>query len=183
MYLPHIYVEENDILNLLQQPPEPFLLLGDMKARHHLWGEEIDNQRGIFFEELLIEEDIILLNNNQPTHYHMQTNSYTTIDISIVSSDCYLDFKHKKNPSLHGSDHYPVSIDKTIAQEAGEPSNRFKIEKADWAKSNRLTNNFIQEDYNNIIEETDKLISIILQAACNSILLINIRSNKTPVPW
>ena len=39
IYLPHIDVEENDKLNLLQQLPKRFLLLGDMKARHHLWGE------------------------------------------------------------------------------------------------------------------------------------------------
>ena len=44
IYLPHIDVEKNDILNLLQQLPEPFLLLGDMNDRHHLWGEETDNQ-------------------------------------------------------------------------------------------------------------------------------------------
>ena len=183
IYLPHIDVEKNDILNLLQQLPEPFLLLGDMNARHHLWGEEIDNQKGKFFEELLIEEDLILLNNNEPTHYHIQTNSYTTIDLSIVSSDCYLDFNYKILSSLHGSDHYPISIDKIIAQEAGEPSNRFKTEKADWAKFNRLTNNFIQADLNNINEETDQLTSFIIQAARNSIPMSNRRSNKTPVPW
>ena len=43
-------VEKNDTLNLLQQLPEPFLLLGDMNARHHLWGEEIGGQKGIFLK-------------------------------------------------------------------------------------------------------------------------------------
>ena len=62
--------------------------------------------------------------------------------------------------SLHGSDHYPISIDKIIAQEAGESSNRFKTEKANWAKFNRLTNNFIQEEHNNITEKTVKLTQI-----------------------
>ena len=85
IHLPHIDAERNDILNLLQQLPKPFLLLGDINARHHLWGEETDNQKGKKIEELLLEEDLILLNKNEPTHYHIQTNIYTTIDLSIVS--------------------------------------------------------------------------------------------------
>ena len=48
IYLPDIDVETNDLLNLLQQLTELFLLLGDMNARHRLWGEEKDNQKGIF---------------------------------------------------------------------------------------------------------------------------------------
>ena len=69
IYLPHIDVENNDILNLLQQLLDPFLLTGDMNTRHHLQGEEIDNQKGKNIEGLLKEEDLILLNNNEPTHY------------------------------------------------------------------------------------------------------------------
>ena len=44
IYLPHIDMQKNDVLKFLQQLSEPFLLLGDMNARHHLWGEEIDKQ-------------------------------------------------------------------------------------------------------------------------------------------
>ena len=115
----HVDVVNNDILNLLQQLPEPFLFLGDMNARHHLQGEEIHNQKGIFLGELFIEEDLFLLNNNEPTYYHKQNNSYTTTDLSVVSSDFYLDFNYKILSSLHESDHYSISIDKIIAQEAG----------------------------------------------------------------
>ena len=49
--LPHIDVENSDIFNLLQQLQEPFFLLGDMNARHHLWSEEIDNQKGFFLKD------------------------------------------------------------------------------------------------------------------------------------
>ena len=37
--------------------------LGDKIARHHLWCEEIDNQKGKFIEKFLIEEDLNLPNN------------------------------------------------------------------------------------------------------------------------
>ena len=183
VYLPHITVTKAEILQLIQQLPEPFLLLGDMNARHQLWGEEQDNTKGKIFEELLTDEDIILLNNNEPTHYHIQTNSYTTIDLSIASSDCFLDFSQKILPNLHGSDHYPIMINKILAQRLGEPSNRFKTEKADWIKFNELTSNFSSENPDNINQETDELTSFIIQAARQSIPISNRTSNKTPVPW
>ena len=76
-----------------------------------------------------------------------------------------------------------MSIDKVIAQEARESTNRFKTEKADWANFNRLTNYFIQKDHMNSNEETDDLTSFIIQTAHNSIPVSNRKSNKTPVSW
>ena len=135
IYLPHIDVEKNDILNLLQQLSELFLLLENMNARHQLQGEEIYNQKRKVFEEQLKEKYLILLNNHEPTHNHKQANSYTTVGLSIVSSDCYADLNCKVLSSLRGSDYYPISIVKIIAQESGEPLNRFKTEKAVWENS------------------------------------------------
>ena len=53
---------------------ETFLFLGDMYARHHLWREEIDNQKGKIFEEMLTEKDIILLSINEPTYFRIKTD-------------------------------------------------------------------------------------------------------------
>ena len=77
----------------------------------------------------------------------------------------------------------PISIDRIIAQQVGEPSNSFKTKKADWAKLNQLANSFLQENHNTINEETDKLTSFIIQAARISIPVSNRRSIETPVPW
>ena len=73
---------------------------------------------------MLIEEDLILLNNDEPTHYHIQSEAtqpttsklypQTAISTSIVKF-C------------------PVSM------EAGKQSYRFKTEEADRAKFNRVT--------------------------------------------
>ena len=94
LYLPHINVSEAEIVNLIDQLPKPFLLLGDMNARHSLWGEPIDNEKGKLFERLLSHQDISLLNSDNPTHFQVQTGTYTTIDLSICSDDCLLDFTH-----------------------------------------------------------------------------------------
>ena len=85
LYLPHIAVTSASLENLLQQLPEPFLLLGDMNAHSPLWGP-LDSQtdaRGQLFTTLLHNYPISLLNNHRPTHYHVQTGSLSTVDLSL----------------------------------------------------------------------------------------------------
>ena len=66
IYLPHLDAKKNDILSLLQQQPEPFLLLVDINARHHLQREEIDNRKGKIFEELVQKKTKLYLTIMNP---------------------------------------------------------------------------------------------------------------------
>ena len=51
LYLPHVAVTKQEIMNLIDQLELPFLLLGDMNARSPLWGEGITtDERGKIFE-------------------------------------------------------------------------------------------------------------------------------------
>ena len=76
-------VKETSLISLLNYKP-PYVLLGDMNAKSPTWGETSVNDKGKIFDELLIEQDISLLNDNSYTHYHIQTNTYSTIDLSFV---------------------------------------------------------------------------------------------------
>ena len=183
LYLPHINVSEAEIVNLIDQLPKPFLLLGDMNARHSLWGEPIDNEKGKLFERLLSHQDISLLNSDNPTHFQVQTGTYTTIDLSICSDDCLLDFTHDVKTNLHGSDHYPMLIRKIPPPELDEPSYRFKTEKANWLKFKDLTNNYTPPDTNNVDELVDHLNTFIISAAKESIPISEGTNGKIPVPW
>ena len=70
----------------------------------------VNNEKGQIFENLISNSDISLLNSGSKTHYHIQTGTYSTIDLSICSSDCFLDFDHTVLENLHGSDHYPIHL-------------------------------------------------------------------------
>ena len=183
LYLPHISLETADMINLIEQLPRPFVLMGDMNARHHLWGEPIDNDRGRVFEQLINNFEISLINSDSPTHFHIQTDSYTKIDLTFCSDDCVTDFDHSVTDSLCGSDHYPIIIAKPHPPEIGEPSYKFKTEKADWTKFRTLTNNFIPPNTDNIDELMDALNSFIIEAATNSIPISKGKCNRIPVPW
>ena len=111
---PSLTVNERDLVRVLDQLPKPYLLLGDMNARHPRWGEPVTNEKGSLVERLLINQDISLINEIDKTHYSIQHGTETLIDLSIASSDCQLDFAYSISENLHGSDHYPIKLCRTI---------------------------------------------------------------------
>ena len=185
LYLPHHDVTEAELTGLILQLPKPYLILGDMNARHHIWGEPVDNPKGKIFEKLLNHQDLCLLNSSTPTHYHVQTNSLTTIDLSFTSGDCFPDFRHEVLDDLHGSDHYPIRIGKIVTPEASEPSLRFKTEKADWAEFRSLTDRYqLLPDTDDIDLLVNHLTEFIIEAAQSTIPISQGRGGgKIPIPW
>ena len=72
LYLPHLPVNtlKQDLNNLMDQLPEPFILLGDMNARSSMWGDTIanPNQRGTIIEQLLLERSVSYTHLTLPTN-------------------------------------------------------------------------------------------------------------------
>ena len=184
LYLPHDTLQLSDLENLVNQLPPPFLLLGDMNARSPLWGEPITNTKGRILENLLLRTDISLKSSNAKTHYDIAHDVYTTIDLSLCSPGCLLDFRHEVLESKYGSDHFPVKLALNIPVLEYHYPRRFKIEKADWAAYYRLTN--LDTDPGEIQGIDDALTEIcttIMEAAEASIPRSNGRRKKPPVPW
>ena len=184
---PSLTVNETELLNLINQLPKPFLLLGDMNARHYRWGEHLCNDRGNLFEKILLEQDVTLLNEEEKTHYSVQHGSSTLIDLSLCSTDCFPDFACSVQENLYGSDHYPIQISTTAAPVLGEPSLRFKTHKADWNKFRILTANYVKpHNLSNIDidEAVEHFTSFIIEAAKSSIpISTNRKNDKIPIPW
>ena len=182
---PSLRLQETDILNLINQLPAPYLLLGDLNARHPRWGEPISNDKGNIVEKILMEQDIALINDSDKTHYSIQHGTSTLIDLSLCSIDCFPDFLHCVNEDLHCSDHYPIKISTTTSIITGEPSFKFLVKKADWKKFKTLTANYLQPNVESSIdEEVENITSYLLNAAKESIPISSgMKNNKTPIPW
>ena len=72
LYLPpNENIQDNDIIQLFDELPEPFLVLGDFNARHTMWGDSVRNNNGAMMERLLPILNVSMLNTNKPTHYHI----------------------------------------------------------------------------------------------------------------
>lgn len=188
LYLPHTDVTRAEIAALLDQLPRPYLLLGDMNARSHLWDPtytQLPNAKGALFEELLTDYDVSLLNNSSFTHYHIQTDTHSVIDLSLCTSESLTDFRYSVNPSLCGSDHYPIHLTLARATSAHllKPE-RFNTKKANWPLFRVLTSTDLDPDsFTTIDGFVDTLIGLILTAASASIPLCRSQQRDNPLPW
>ena len=184
LYLPHISTTQSEIERLIDQLDTPFLLLGDMNAKSPLWFESDVNERGRIFENLVQRKNLSVLNSNSPTHYHIQTNSSSIIDLSISSPDCILDFTQSVMESLHGSDHYPIMINKLQNDNSAEMLRKFIVEKADWTKFSELTTLLSPPSLDQDIDELIIFLNeAITGAAEASIPMSGNNPRKTPTPW
>ena len=166
LYLPNVPASRQDVENLLSQLRPPFLLLGDMNAKSPLWGEATTNDRGAIFETILLNNNVTLLNTNASTLYHVQTVTYSTIDLSICSSDCILDFNYEVIDSLHDSDHFPIKITTTVPRTNLDRPPRFKTERANWELFQTMTETCLNADEVDDIDElVDNIGSIIMESA------------------
>ena len=132
-----LYLSPNDILpcdsltDLYNQLPKPLLLLGDVNGRHHFWGEAITNTRGRTFLAWIESLDLTILNKGDPTHFHVQTGSFSCIDLSMTSPDAFMDFDWRVLDDLHGSDHFPILVDFNVHDFTERPA-KWNFSRANW---------------------------------------------------
>ena len=124
-------LEVEDLQSLLDQLPQPFILMGDVNAKHTLWGEDRCDHRGNIIEELLDSNDIILMNDGSPTRFDVVHNSTSAIDITICSSSLRMDYQWSVDENLYGSDHFPIHL-KYMQNIPSQCLPKWKIKEADW---------------------------------------------------
>ena len=183
LYLPpSAHVVERDLLDLFQQLPSPFLVLGDFNGRHSAWGDILGNHRGDMIASLIEHEDLSILNTGEPTHFHVQTGTFSMIDLSICSSNCYLDFAWRVNEDTHTPDHFPIII--TVDDSIPAPrSPRWCLERADWARFKSLTTIETEAKIFPTIDDAISLICHFLHAASLYIPRTTGKFHRRPVPW
>ena len=184
VYLPpHDKQNIVELKRVIRQLPTPFLLLGDFNGRHHLWGDTMCNSRGNALESVILETGVAVLNTDIPTHFHVQTGTFSNIDLSISSADAELDFTWQVLEDLHGSDHFPILLKKVD----GIPTNgvpRWKIEHADWSLFGSLVGMQTPiEDFTSVQEAIDHFTSRIHLAAESAIPRGTGHFLRPPVPW
>ena len=183
IYLPpNEAVAYEDLTNLLEQLPRPFLLLGDVNGRHPLWGDTVSNTKGNLFNSLIENEDIGIFNTGEPTHYHIQTGTLSCIDLSLGSSNCIVDFTWKTT-DWFSSDHVPIILslnDGTPMQ--GSP--RWCLDKADWCLFKELSKIPVKvEEIPSVNESIDILNGTLYSAGVDSIPRTTGSFHRRPVPW
>ena len=134
LYLaPGVPIARDDLVELLHQLSEPFLLVGDFNIRHPSWGDTVASPNAAMLLSVASDFSLCCLNSGLPTHYHRSTDSFSCIDLSFCSSSVVLDFTWSRLPSFCGSDHYPILLSEVHPSPILSGSSRWNFDRADWA--------------------------------------------------
>ena len=118
--------------NIIRQFDKPYLLCGDFNAHSPLWGSLVSNDQGDVIEELLEDNDLIPLNTTDMT-WHKPRFRPSLLDLSIVHSSIYLDFRISVLDDKHKSDHSPILIYVNENEDPDtEKTPKWNFKKADW---------------------------------------------------
>lgn len=181
LYLPRFDWQINDLLQLVNQLPPPFLLLGDFNAHNPIWGSTQRDARGRLIEQLLEDEDLTLLNSGASTYLNARSSDFSAIDLSICSPQLAARLTWQPLDHLYGSDHFPISISTGTARVNYCPPRRWQLEHANWDIFERDLNRVVLS--NSIETDVGNLSISILEAAERAIPCNSGRPLKKSVPW
>lgn len=77
IYLPLHNLNTDYLDALFGQLLHPFLLLGDLNGRHHLWGNTSCNPRGRILDSSFSRDVVFFLNSDTLTHFQIQTGTFS----------------------------------------------------------------------------------------------------------
>ena len=149
-----------------------------------MWGDVVSNARGNLLDSFIEDEELAVLNTGEPTHFHIQTGTFSAIDISLCSPDCYLDFTWNVMDELMGSDHFPIVIELVNDDISAPRSPRWILDKANWALFRTLT--FLEvyaDDFETVDDALDFLNDVIVKAGLEAIPRSSGKFARKPVPW
>ncbi|GFU62247.1 putative RNA-directed DNA polymerase from transposon X-element [Trichonephila clavipes] len=139
LYLPpNTVIHQQDLNNLVDQVPAPFVILGDFNGHSTLWGSVKTNPRGRQIEQVLSDHYLCLLNHEEPTYFHEPTRSFHTLDLAICSPSLLPHLNLSVEKDLYNSDHFPVilSHDYDTGGKTFPPT--YSYGRADWALFTQL---------------------------------------------
>lgn len=114
---PHLKITIYDLEHLIEQLPEPFLVVGDFNAHSNFWGSEKTDTRGQIIEDFILSNNLCLLNTGKPTYCSPSSRKMSCIDLSFCSPSIFMDFKWDILNDPYGSDHLPIVISLTTSPE------------------------------------------------------------------
>ncbi|UYV80029.1 hypothetical protein LAZ67_18001468 [Cordylochernes scorpioides] len=152
-----VYLNQNKTINIfnMYHPPNNKLIddgtmaqfltnntiiVGDLNAKHQLWGCSTPNPRGKILSNLFDDNAFMCLNDGNPTHHSYSYNTAQALDISFSSPDIFHKCKWQILKSI-GSDHLPILIEISTKTKTSSIKEKFwNFKKANWNLYQQNTN-------------------------------------------
>ena len=134
IYLPNsVDLSTELLIDLVNQLPKPFIILGDFNSHSTDWGCRTSNTRGHIMTSFTEQHNLVVLNSGDSTHFSMSHQTFSAIALTLCTPDIahLFDWKVFKDPC--GSDHFPITLNSYVSDKTPR---RFKwnYNKANWEK-------------------------------------------------
>ena len=171
-----------ELINLTNQLPSPYVIMGDFNGHNPLWGSNTTDAKGKRIEDFLEDQALCLLNDGSKTYLHPGYGTYSAIDLTLTVPDLMLDFSWRVLHDLHGSDHFPIlaKIEEPDI-EAREP--RWRLDKADWEAYQRLCRERLQAHTVDERGGLDSFSATLLSIAAETIPKTSTIPKRPRNPW
>ncbi|UYV74168.1 hypothetical protein LAZ67_11002289 [Cordylochernes scorpioides] len=152
-----VYLSQNKTINIfnMYHPPnnkliddgtmaqfltDNTIIVGDLNAKHQLWGCSMPNPRGKILSNIFDDNAFMCLNDGNPTHHSYSYNTAQALDISFSSPDIFHKCKWQILKSI-GSDHLPILIEISTKTKTSSIKEKFwNFKKANWNLYQKNTN-------------------------------------------
>ncbi|UYV72172.1 hypothetical protein LAZ67_9002061 [Cordylochernes scorpioides] len=190
-----VYLNQNKTINIfnMYHPPnnkliddgtmaqfltDNTIIVGDLNAKHQLWGCSTPNPRGKILSNLFDDNAFMCLNDGNPTHHSYSYNTAQALDISFSSPDIFHKCKWQILKSI-GSDHLPILIEISTKTKTSSIKEKFwNFKKANWNLYQQNTNEDFRKEPTRINDLEQNWLSFkntIIKAAKVSIPRGNIK--------
>ena len=185
LYLPPSDVfTSQDLVDLINSLPPPFLICTDANSKHYLWGSDICDRRGDIWVDVINQYGLTVLNDGQPTRIDDFTGFESHIDLTVSSSTLAPQLCWDTIKDLHSSDHFPIKITlgRSTLQQVNMPSifSGWNIRRADW--TNFQSNFSLRFDIQDGLANCDTFTQTIVDAAMKYIP-VRTTNYKFCCPW
>lgn len=187
IYIPPDHdLHKNEITSILNQLPQPYIIVGDFNAHSKTWGSEKTFGKGKIIDEILTSSNATLLNTGKSTYLCPATGNLSNIDLSFSDPKTSPNLEWDVLESLYDSDHFPILItSQNKDEEVPFSHERWKLKSADWESYSTK----IHEDIQSLqhTEDIDIMYSnftkIIIDAAQLYVGSSSIKNNSKCIPW
>jgi len=185
LYLPPSEnVTAQEVEELIEQLPVPFVLMGDFNGHSPLWGSDHYNNKGSMLEKVFADRNLCVMNDGSHTYCHPGTGSLSCLDLTVCHPSLVLDFDWKVLDDSYGSDHFPVCLTPT----GGDDDSLFEgwvFKKANWDYySEQCLSRLKEEDiFCSVDEPTSVFTKLLLEIAKECIPKRPFSLGKVKVPW
>jgi ribonuclease HI len=176
-----------ELTHLIDQLPTPVILLGDFNSRHPLWGDIKMSHMANTLIRTFSLNSLEILNDGSHTHYHVQNDSFSMIDLSVVSSEIVCDFQWRviegDNPLAFDSDHFPILLE-SIGIVSSVSGKKWSFPRADWGSFCSCTEIVDDCPEDQLLQtKSDYITQLLLSAAEQAIPFSSLEVTKPRVPW